>query len=472
MNKISKILFVLGSALILIIPTLTTNIKPEQMSTFDNRALQEFPPLNDKNFRRSVERYTSDRVGLRNEMITAYQYYCAALFHKLVHPSYVYGKGGHIIAPWDLVSFQHLDVSEKYLTTYTDYIENLQKFCNQKNMDFLYVLIPNKETIYPEAFPDGYNVKDQPGRTELILDLLDKKSVEHTTPIDLFNSLKNDHLLYNVKYDAGHWNDTGAFYGHQMIIDHISEKYPEAGHLSLDEFDLTQTKAEYLAASYFRVNEMVPDYELKETDSVLCDEVFDQIAVSSPNQYHYYYKNEALARSGAPKVMIFGDSYLRYGYKFYLNHCSELVMLHAEFMPNAEYYISLFQPDFVIYETAERMLESDWDKFKADKKYYSFYKLPLRPAESGTPYAEQVILNADLDYLKHECEDHDYVSVSGSLNDLSENPTEIKTLIAVLNGKEYYPHFDKDNTSYTFTFRKEDIVSSRGFSFYAVKISE
>ena len=470
MNKISKILFVLGSALILIIPTLTTNIKPEQMSTFDNRALQEFPPLNDKNFRRSVEKYTSDRVGLRNEMITAYQYYCAALFHKLVHPSYVYGKGKHIIAPWDLVSFQHLDVSEEYLTMYTDYVENLQKFCNQKNMGFLYVLIPNKETIYPEAFPDGYNVKDQPGRTELILDLLDKKSVENITPIDLFNSLKNDHLLYNVKYDTGHWNDTGAFYGHQMIIDHISEKYPEAGHLSLDEFELTQTKAEYLAASYFRVNEMVPDYELKETDSVLCDEVFDQIAVSSPNQYHYYYKNEALARSGAPKVMIFGDSYLRYGYKFYLNHCSELVMLHAEFMPNAEYYISLFQPDFVIYEAVERALQGDWDKFKAGKAFYSLNDLPESAAETGTPYSEEVLLNADLKYLKHECEKKDFVSVSGSLNDLSEDPSQIKALIASLNGKECYANLD--NTSYTFTFRKEDLKNSNDISFYAVKISE
>ncbi len=484
MNKISKIIFVLVAALLLGIPTLTTNLKKDQMSYFDNRSLQEFPSLSDKNFRRLVERYASDRIGLRNEMITAYQYYCDALFHKLVHPSYIYGKGEHIIAPWDMVTFQHLDVSEEYLTTYTDYIKRLQNLCEQRDIGFLYALIPNKESIYPETFPDGYNVKEQPSRSDLILNLLDEKSVDYISPRELFYSLKSDNLLYNVKYDAGHWNDTGAFYAHQMIIDHIDQNYPGAGHLDLNEFDITEANPEYLAASYFRIDDTVPEYTLRQTDAVSGEEIFDQIAVTSPNQYHYYYKNETAARNGAPKVMIFGDSYLKTADRFYLNHCSELVLLHAEFMPNAEYYISVFQPDLVIYEAAERVLQGDWDKFKSSKEYYTLEDLSSTSQE-GAPYAEEIILNADPVYLEHMCETQEFASVSGNLSELeseldseldselAEDPPQIKTLIAVLNGNEYYPHFDKTNTtSFTFSFRKEDILSGDDIAFYAVKEME
>ena len=472
MKKISKILFLAVSTIFLAVPMLTTNLKPNQVSFFDNRNLREFPALQIYDgFRSGIEGYVSDRVGFRTEMITLYQRFCDTVFHKLVHPSYVYGKDGYIMSPWDLTTYQHLDADTEYIENYTDYLESLNQFCHDMDAEFLFFLCPNKETIYPEYFPDGYNVKDQPNRSELIIQQLEKKGVPYLSPKDLFLKLKSEHQLYNVKYDAGHWNATGTFYGQQQIIHYLNEDFPEMGELQWDEFEVTQTRVQSLPMSYFAIDEMVPTHTLIYTDAVRDLEIFNQIELIVPNHYRFYYKNETALRNGAPKVLIFGDSYFEASDKYYENHCSELVMLHSLNMPNLEYYISLFQPDIVIYEAVERVLQlSDWDSFKAEKRYYTLDGLQNNAYETDKVFAEQVLLDVDMAALQSQAQSGGIVPFSGRLDETgAENLSNVSALVAILNEHEYYPVFDKSTLSYQFAFRAEDIMESSEILFYAFK---
>ena len=471
MKRISKILFLAVSAMLLVVPMLTTNLKPNQVSEFDNRNLKEFPALQINGFRSGVEGYVSDRVGFRTEMITIYQKFCDIAFHKLVHPSYVYGKGEYIMSPWDLVTYQHLDADATYIESYTDYLKSLEQFCQNMDAEFLFYLCPNKETIYPEYFPDGYNIKDQPNRSELIIQQLEKKEVPYLSPKELFLSLKNEYQLYNVKYDAGHWNATGTFYGQQQIIHYLNERFPEMGELKWEEFEVSQTQMQSLPMSHFEIDEMVPCHTLIHTDAVRDREIFDQITLIVPNYYRFYYKNETALQNGAPKVLIFGDSYFEASDKYYVNHCSELMLLHSLNMPNIEYYISLFQPDIVIYEAVERVLQlSDWDGYKAEKRFYTLDGLQNNAAETGAPFAEKILLDVDIADLQLQAQDQRIVSISGSLSESATgDPSDILTLAAVLNGREYYPIFDKGTLSYQFAFRAEDVLESSEIAFYVLR---
>ena len=49
MKNLSKKIFLLVSALMLLLPALTTNIKQDQKSSFDNRRLLEFPAPDEDN---------------------------------------------------------------------------------------------------------------------------------------------------------------------------------------------------------------------------------------------------------------------------------------------------------------------------------------------------------------------------------------------------------------------------------------
>ena len=148
---------------------------------------------------------------------------------------------------------------------------------------------------------------------------------------------------------------------------------------------------------------MVPYYTPVNTNAVSKPEWFDRIALTTKYQYHYYYENEEAAQRGAPKILIFGDSFLEGDYIFYMNHASELLMLHAEFMRDAEYYISVFQPDLVIYEAAERALETEWDDFKYGKSYYCSEDLPDEPEDPGQAYKKEIILPPSSEYLRNRC---------------------------------------------------------------------
>lgn len=458
-----KILFLAVSALFLLAPMLTTNTKPNQISEIDNAYLAEFPALQlGSGVRRGMEKYVEGRIGFRTEMITTYQIFRDRVFKKLVHPNYLGGKNGHVMGK-DLITYQHLDVSQEYVENFTDYVRSLNDFCQGRNVEFLFYLCPNKETIYPEYFPDGYNIKDQPNRTDRILERLDEKGVAHLDPRELFFSLKDEEQLYNVKYDALHWNRTGEFFGHQQIIHYLNGKFPEMGELDQDEFEVTQVLQPYLTNSRFRIDEMVPEYNLINTAAVQNSEIFNQIVVTNPKKYYVCYQNETALELGAPTVLIFGDSYFGGRTECYLNHCGEVVMLHTTNMPNAEYYISVFQPDIVIYEVVERELGSSWDNFKKEKRCYD-----LNTAlHGGTITAEQIFLDVDLTALQAEATNCEIVSFSGKLDETAVVvSSDVLALKALLNGKEYDSIFDRNTLSYNFSFRAEDITAASEILFY------
>lgn len=348
------IIFIVISALIVWIPLLNTNIKKNQISEIDNRNLVEFPDHIGLDFPAHIEKYVSDRLGFREEMITGYQTICDKIFHKLVHPSYIYGKKGHIYTNWDLVTYQHLDVNKKFVSDFVAYLDNLSELCKDYGAEFIFFLAPNKESIYPEFYPSGYNVKEQPNRSDEIMNLLSGMKINYIDPRKKFKE-EPGYTLYNKKYDAGHWNDRGAFFGISLIIDKLNSLFPEMGFSDINDFNINNVKMKYLPASRFIINEEVPMFELKDTGAIEESSIFDTLELVEPNLYHAHYLNEM--QGIKPRILVFGDSFFENSAKYYLNHCSELLLLHSHNMVEAEYYIQNYKPDVVIFEAVERVLE-------------------------------------------------------------------------------------------------------------------
>lgn len=445
MKKTESIIFIIVVLIMISIPGIFTNIKPNQTSKMDNRMLQEFPSMDDEEFQEDVELYLSDRVGFREKLITLYQILCDKAFSKLVYPLYVYGKDGHIMMDYDLTTFQHADIDGNYVENLGEYLKSLQDFCGSMGSEFLFFLCPNKETIYPEYFPDGYFVKDQPNRSDRIVETLTEKEVPFIFPREIFMELKNEELLYNQKYDAAHWNDTGCFYGNQEIIRYLNKRFPAMGELRKDEFHINENVQKYLKNSYFRIDEKVPDYILKKADSAEEPEAFTQIALTAPQLYHQYDRN--LENQELPRILIFGDSYFEYVSKFYLNHSSELMLLHSDNMKNAEYYISLFQPDIVIVEFVERVLQvpNAIDDERIAKRFPTCV------------HEEKIGQGIQVD--SYNTRGEKFISVYGSFGD-----SDLSMFKAVINEKPYYAKCD--GNTFCFTFKREDLSEDDKIDFY------
>ena len=343
-----------------VIPTIFTNTKHDVTSDIDNRTLREFP-MPGFGFMEGLNNYVNDRIGFRDEAITAYQIINDRLFHYLAHPLYEYGKDGWIMTRgWDDIQTFHLDLEEGFADRLALFMKQKQQFCNEKGADFMFLLIPNKETVYPEYLSDGYNIIDQESKSEKIIHALEKEKVPNLYILPKFNDLKDEMQLYNVKNDAGHWNETGMFYGNVELYDFLIKNFdPSIMPINTDEFIVGTDTDRYLLQSRFPINEPRPyfknkieDYKTPETDQFL-----ERVGDMGLERMPVYVVNDKLPE--APRLLVFGDSYFGHEMKFLGNHFSSVCYVHSLEISHFNELVESFGPDIVIIEATERVVGPD-----------------------------------------------------------------------------------------------------------------
>ena len=348
-------LFVIIFFVLLFLPMLLANYSKNVSSEIDNKRLTEFPQFGQEGFNDRLEQYVEDRVGLRVPAITLYQYLCDRLFHVLVHPAYMYGKGNEVYSPVDMTAYQNLDVEDKYIESVSDYLTGLADLCGDSNAEMIFFMCPNKESVYYENFPEGYNIKDQPDRSDRIVEELTEKGIHCVFPRDTYKKQRENILLYNHKYDVLHWNDTGCFYGMKELINEEKKLGYSVGELTAEEFDISEKTEKYLDQSRFIINDAVPDYKLRDDDITDNKEMLlEKYDFTDRNQYSYYFINSD--HKERPRVFVIGDSYFgnSVASDSLKKHSSELLMVHIRNMDHIKEYITDFHPDVVVIEAVER----------------------------------------------------------------------------------------------------------------------
>ncbi|MGN1275468.1 MAG: hypothetical protein ACI4UK_00570, partial [Floccifex sp.] len=138
---ITIILFVIC----ILLPVLFSNCKPEQVSEIDNTKLMDIEDINAESFTTDFEKYATERIGFRTQFIDSYITLNDRLFNILEHPIYEYGKDGYV--------FFHMP-SEKYDKSYiklfAKFIQRMENYLNNRDIDFLYCINPNKTAVYKD----------------------------------------------------------------------------------------------------------------------------------------------------------------------------------------------------------------------------------------------------------------------------------------------------------------------------------
>ena len=134
MKKIQYFI-ILTFCLLILIPLVCFNTTSNSISVIDNRKLTENPFSLKGDITSNIQKYVNDRIGFRNEMITAYTLLNDRLFGKMVHPSYTYGKDGYVFGAGITTSNNFDD----FHIIFADMIAKIQKYCNSRNVPFLFV---------------------------------------------------------------------------------------------------------------------------------------------------------------------------------------------------------------------------------------------------------------------------------------------------------------------------------------------
>jgi len=340
---------------VIIIPIFNIDLKSNQVSEIDNRMLMNFEDIfTDSNDSKSIfnnaSSYLNDRIGFRTSMVSLYINGMDMLFDELVHPSYEYGKDGHIY-----LKLPETAVNLRFQEVFSSFIKDFQTYCNEREIKFLYTLEPNKSTIYPEYLPEGYNRSTE--NLDYFIELLEKKDINYLSNVDTLLNAKEDPeykdiLLYNKEYDAGHWNETGAIVGFTAIIDRLNELDNRVGQFDITNFETEEYVNETLVASNFVINEETTNYNLKEYNIEYIEDYEDEMIRHKNFRYFTHYKN--LTNTKGPRLLIFAGSYFNNKEKFITGNFSEVMKIHNyRNVIDYEYYINIYNPDIVLFESTE-----------------------------------------------------------------------------------------------------------------------
>lgn len=350
MRKILNVIYITAFLLALIVPACRINTQKNVVSDFDNRVLVEFPEVGQDGYEGKVEEYLRDRIGFRDQLVTGYQKINDIFAGELTHPLYTYGRDGYMFFN------MHYNVNySSYHSLFVSAVVKMKDYCEVRGIPFYFVFDPEKISVYRQYLPAGVMYND-----EWVTELLNNLREQGVTVVDnheMLARISAREQVFNRQYDAGHWNDLGAFYATNNLWTTVHEDFPSVKAYSPDDFTITTTVAEYLPSSKFSVDEEVPSYKINEP---FRDETEEYAAIKHDTRYPFfrYYINTSEEAVTYPKMLVFHGSYYNRCPEFFIGRASEYMGIHNyQNVFDLDYYVTLFQPEMVVFEVAEYTLE-------------------------------------------------------------------------------------------------------------------
>lgn len=350
-----KTLFLISTALLLLLPPAFTNLQSNVASPLDNRMLATLPTTL-KDWRLEGENVLKDRIGFRDQLLVAYHTGLYRLFGHMEHPLFAVGEDGHIYFGFEgyLKDLQSLNYNENFIAQSVAGLQRLRESAKNQGAEFLYVHFPDKKSVYPEYYNKQiHRQSGVPTLSETLEKALQNTDLNYVFAKNALVAAKTEAPTYNKKFDPGHFNAFGAFIGHREVAKKLQDFYPNYPLPQLNEFEQSHKKQDLIQYLSIEDSEEIPALRLKERNFELQE--------GKANDFYILYSNNPQAP--VDKVaFIAGDSYM--------NNCD----CYEPTITAIDYYAKAFREvyfvktrydlqklgeygcDILIYETAERVV--------------------------------------------------------------------------------------------------------------------
>ena len=236
-RKFSVILFFL----FLIIPTVSYGLLYSRLDheNHENRAYAEFPSWRETGYSgmaAGLEAFYNDRVpyknqlkGLRTQIDTKLQAYESKYAWTTLTPIALQGKDGWAFympgaEGEDAVrDYQGINrYTDEELERYAAKFQQLSDYYAEQGIEFVYLVVPGKESVYTEYMPDYYPDRTEITRSEqFVAYLRQHTTVKAVYPLEEMRENTGVCDLY-YKMDS-HWNMAGAYVGAKSVMDLLQE---------------------------------------------------------------------------------------------------------------------------------------------------------------------------------------------------------------------------------------------------------
>jgi hypothetical protein len=321
----------------------------------ENRVLAPFPPVSLKrhvlgSFPEKFRAYFEDHFGFRNMLIEWQAKVKVKWLGVSSSKRVILGKDGWLFQPPYDNSLEWyrgprpLTVAE--LAQWQRVLKARRDWLAERGIRYIFVIAPEKHTIYPEYVPEAFRRMQEVSRLEQLVRYMKEHS--DVEILDLRQPLmeaKGRERLYH-RTDS-HWNEYGAFIGYQAIAAELMKASAQIQPLAESDFELVreQKKEMDLAAQLG-------------LDDVLSEENLRMRPRRASLEFRLNPDIKYVVSDGKetrlPRVVMFRDSFANNLIPFLDHHFSRAVYVWNYGLDTA--LIETERPQFVIQEVVERYL--------------------------------------------------------------------------------------------------------------------
>ncbi|MBO6114680.1 MAG: hypothetical protein J6P57_06440 [Lachnospiraceae bacterium] len=228
MNKkdfFSKLYIVIFIVFLLSLSVLMPFVKSDMDK--EKREAAKFPKLLKENkinldFFNELTDYFSDNFVFRQELSTADALIKTKIFNTSNQERVVIGKEGWLYYNGSMHDYLGDDLmSKREIHNAGRVLYLIQENCESKNVDFLFTIAPNKNSLYPEFMPDNYKRTNEPTNFERLRDEMISSNISF---LDLHTAFLNDERIMYHRWDS-HWNNEGATFAVDLLFDKLGKEH-------------------------------------------------------------------------------------------------------------------------------------------------------------------------------------------------------------------------------------------------------
>ncbi|CAM2058872.1 alginate O-acetyltransferase complex protein AlgJ [Desulfovibrionales bacterium] len=359
-------LVVLLFLVMLVFPFLGPRLGINELSSSEKRTLAALPawPADFKSlisWPQTFENYYNDNFGLRTNYIIGHNYLKAKLLGISPSKKVIFGRNGWMFLDASVHSWRAGTLFTSFeMELWKLKIEAKRDWLAAKKITYLFVVAPNKSTIYSEYLPQAQTRIHVQSRCEQLKAYL--KTHSDVPFLDLAEPLiaaKPQKLYYLTNT---HWNDTGCYVAYRAIMEALVALGVAEPPLPAEAFARGQRRV-----AGFDLAIMLNLRPWYFEESIFLDQK-NQCAKPAPIAQIWERDWQAYALQCLPKrdnLIIVGDSFVNATklFNFMADHFRRTIFLHQKYYPmtaaNMETLVAAEHPKIFIEEVVERSLETE-----------------------------------------------------------------------------------------------------------------
>lgn len=226
--KKGKLIYCILFFAICLCPSLGMLVTKQEASS-ENRQLSEFPSPKTEEGKINVEwlsqagDYFQEHFAFRNELVTGNALLHGRLLETSTADGVIQGKNGWLYYKDSLDDYLGQDLlSDRSLFNIAHMLSMTQQALEEKGVNFLFTIAPNKNSLYGDNMPyyDKLKVSDQTNRENLESWL----TTEKVAYADLYQALMEENeVLYHAR--DSHWNNKGAALAADVLMDALGKDH-------------------------------------------------------------------------------------------------------------------------------------------------------------------------------------------------------------------------------------------------------